>query len=470
MADPDDENDGNFSVQVLLEDDDTYLSSEHQEVSQDIRDCTPEKFRQIHHDDDISDTEPGTREDPNGEDDDDEAEEDEEVDRGLQEIFLEAKSMVQLTDYKKKKKKKGSSESNLWQIMKVCRIKEGMADDLKMKDSNAYGKLSKAATSEYYCCCLPCYNDPNVSLTKCLVKPTFNKKGYLDGTGNLTKHMKAKHEDLWSAAKEHSFVYKPETPAASASVSEIHEPSGSVSELPGYKTPSPPKQVKIGNSELYKTAKSKGDKAVMNKFHNLLVEFATNNDISERIVTDHTNCPEFKNMIQFTMEHANQLSGKPDLLPGRFKFQSLRKTKWETLVAAIAWRVRVTRDYWKELLGHPIPFIVLCQDVWESKKKDVLGVTIMFLDPVAGTYEQIPIGLSLVGSKKSDELSEQILGILFACGIHMPDLYKSANDTTNSSAKIGFLLTGEKGRTHQQFLWLHMKLLDVLKRLKPQMH
>jgi hypothetical protein len=47
--------------------------------------------------------------------------------------------------------------------------------------------------------------------------------------------------------------------------------------------------------------------------------------------------------------------------------------------------------------------------------------------------------------KKSHELSEQILEILDTCGVKQEDLYKSVNDTTNSSVKVGFLLTGEKG-------------------------
>jgi hypothetical protein len=53
--------------------------------------------------------------------------------------------------------------------------------------------------------------------------------------------------------------------------------------------------------------------------------------------------------------------------------------------------------------------------------------------------------LELTDSKKSQELSEQILEILKTCGVRQEDLYKSANDTTNSSVKVGFLLTGEKG-------------------------
>jgi hypothetical protein len=69
----------------------------------------------------------------------------------------------------------------------------------------------------------------------------------------------------------------------------------------------------------------------------------------------------------------------------------------------------------------------------------------MFLDPVSGVYERIPVGLELTDSKKFVELSEQILETLDTCGVKQEDLYKTANDTTNSSVKVGFLLTREKG-------------------------
>jgi hypothetical protein len=52
-------------------------------------------------------------------------------------------------------------------------------------------------------------------------------------------------------------------------------------------------------------------------------------------------------------------------------------------------------------------------------------VTIMFFDPVAGFYKRIPIGLELVGSKKSQDLSEQILDILKAFGISNKRIYTS---------------------------------------------
>ena len=175
----------------------------------------------------------------------------------------------------------------------------------------------------------------------------------------------------------------------------------------------------------------------METFHNLVHEFATNNGISERAVTRHKDCPEFKRMIQFAIDHSKQLSGKTTVFPGRGRFQTLRKENFETLLAAVSLCATRTREHWTKIVGHRIPFVVIGQDVWESNKKDVLGVTAFFYDPVSLHYEMIPVGLALADSKKLQALYEQILSILDACGIEHDDLYKPTNDTTNSSIKIG---------------------------------
>jgi hypothetical protein len=232
--------------------------------------------------------------------------------------------------------------------MKTVQFKDGIATDLQVIDSSAHAKSTKAESmGEYYCVCIVCYKNPEISLGDCIVKPTF-KKGIVDGTGNLGKHMKSKHIDLWNeASKNVSYVYQGTPMSASR--------SDSVSDLqtgPTIKTPSPPKSL------VYKQAKHKGDQYVLNKFHNLILQFGINNDIPELVLTDHANCPQFKKMIMYAIEHASQLGGNKDLLPGRYKFQSLRKAKFESLVAAISWRVSVTRHHWAENIDHSILFII----------------------------------------------------------------------------------------------------------------
>jgi hypothetical protein len=92
---------GNVAEQMLLlEDDNSHLSAENQDISHAIHGFTPEQFRQIDEDNEEED-----------DDDDDEGndeangnnEEDEEDERGNQELFLQAKSMVELSERANKK-------------------------------------------------------------------------------------------------------------------------------------------------------------------------------------------------------------------------------------------------------------------------------------------------------------------------------------------------------------------------------
>jgi hypothetical protein len=253
---------GNVAEPMLLEDDYSHLSAENQDISHAIHGFTPEQFCQIDEDNKEAD-------DDNDDEDNDEANgNDEEDERSNQELFLQAKSMVELSERANKKQNKGDA-SKIWQFMKTVQFKDGIATDLQGIDSSAHAKLTKVESmGEYYCVCIVCYNDPEISLVDCMVKPTF-KKGIVDGTGNLGKHMKSKHIDLWNeASKNVSYVYQGTPMSASR--------SDSVSDLqtgPTIKTPSPPKSL------VYKQAKHKGDQYVLNKFHNLILQFGINKNI-----------------------------------------------------------------------------------------------------------------------------------------------------------------------------------------------
>ena len=117
---------GEIAEKALLEDDGSLLSNEYQEFSRGLNNCTHEQLCTIAE----GKSSPVVCEDSNipedeyDEEEEEEAEEEDEVDeeeekRGLQEIYLEAKSMVDFSDYSKKKRKsKGDGNSNVWKVMK----------------------------------------------------------------------------------------------------------------------------------------------------------------------------------------------------------------------------------------------------------------------------------------------------------------------------------------------------------------
>jgi hypothetical protein len=157
---------GNVAEQMLLEDDYSHLSAENQDISHAIRGFTPEQHHQINEEDEEEDSESDNDNDNNNNDKVNGNEEDE---RGNHELFLEAKTMVQLSERVNKKQKKGEG-SKIWQFMKPVHFKDGIVTDLQVIDSLAHAKLTKADNlGEYYFCCIVCYNDPEVSLSDCLV-------------------------------------------------------------------------------------------------------------------------------------------------------------------------------------------------------------------------------------------------------------------------------------------------------------
>jgi hypothetical protein len=153
---------GNVAEQMLLEDDYySHLSAENQDISQAIHGCTPEQFRRIDEDDEDDDDDEDNDEDNDEANDEanDNDEEDEEDEHGNQELFLEAKTMVELSERANKKQKKGDA-SKLWQFMKIVKFKDGIATDLQGIDSAAHAKLTKAESAgEFYCVCIVCFKE-----------------------------------------------------------------------------------------------------------------------------------------------------------------------------------------------------------------------------------------------------------------------------------------------------------------------
>jgi hypothetical protein len=87
---------GNVAEQMLLEDDYSHLSAENQDISHAICGFTPEQFCQIDEDNDDEDDDD---DDDDDDEDNDEANGKEEEERGNHELFVEAKSMVELSQH-----------------------------------------------------------------------------------------------------------------------------------------------------------------------------------------------------------------------------------------------------------------------------------------------------------------------------------------------------------------------------------
>jgi hypothetical protein len=93
------------------------------------------------------------------------------------------------------------------------------------------------------------------------------------------------------------------------------------------------------------------------------------------------------------------------------------------------------------LLKKRVPFISVSHDIWDSKQKEVLGVTIFFYDLVCNESFRIPLGLETCPDKKAEPTVEQAMDLLQLAGVQPQDVFKAANDTTNTALKVGRMLT-----------------------------
>ena len=193
-----------------------------------------------------------------------------------------------------------------------------------------------------------------------------------------------------------------------------------------------------------------GSKQLAEQFKTLQHQFVTNNNLATRVTTDSTECPEFLKLVNFVLDNANQLKNHMSLtnrhiVMKKYAFTKFRKQQYETLLAAVSMYVSETRAYWEKWLGKRMAFINVAHDVWDSKMKDVLGVSVFFYNPVRHEFYSLPLGLTPVEDKKSDPTALQTMDLLRVAGIEEEDLYMPVNDTTNSAVKTGRVLTGEDG-------------------------
>jgi hypothetical protein len=201
----------------------------------------------------------------------------------------------------------------------------------------------------------------------------------------------------------------------------------------------------VPNAHALNTAKAAA--ACLEELHRLEVKCATNNNISQRAVTDRA-CPEWRNMIEYAIVNGALLSKQftvKERHMGRHKFSGIRVSEFEYLLGAIYCHVVESRDFYEKYVGKRVPFIVIGHDNWDSDNKEILGVTVHWYNPVRKCHVCNPIGMCVVYDKSAAATVQQTLKLLAGCGIEKEDLYKAVNDTTNTAVRTGELLTGEKG-------------------------
>jgi hypothetical protein len=74
--------------------------------------------------------------------------------------------------------------------------------------------------------------------------------------------------------------------------------------------------------------------------------------------------------------------------------------------------IEQTRKYYLENTGKHVPFLSVAHDGWDSKRRDVLGVSIHFVSPIHWKTIKLLVGLKHLVSKKASSVTTQINKIL----------------------------------------------------------
>ena len=151
--------------------------------------------------------------------------------------------------------------------------------------------------------------------------------------------------------------------------------------------------------------------------------------------------PEFRKMIDFAIKNANLLrESQPEKLSRR-EVTSMRVTSYQEFIRTISKLSFRVRQHYKKICRQEIPFATVCHDVWQAKRYDVLGVTVMFCDPRNCAIYRIPIGLAQTKGHTAVQVAKLTHSLLQTVGFHKTDLCSSVNDNTASAVLAGKYIT-----------------------------
>eukprot|EP00957_Ditylum_brightwellii_P160478 12217054-Ditylum_brightwellii.AAC.1 len=211
----------------------------------------------------------------------------------------------------------------------------------------------------------------------------------------------------------------------------------------------PPTILVAGKTSLINNFKQCGAKSVQDEWHQCIVLYTTTTNNSVRLVIDHTNCPKFKSMMEYIIEKASTLRALPPKLcwMGKGRFNNCHLSMYQFFLGVTAMLVTESRDAYTELAGKQIAFITVAHDILDSKKKELLGVTIFFYNPVQKQFFSIACGLIKVKDKTAHQVCSNTCVILNCVSVEKEDAYQAGKDTMTASVAASRLITvkGEQG-------------------------
>lgn len=376
--------------------------------------------------------------------------------------IVEAKSMV-ICEPVANRKSASSGGSPVWQYYSRVKIRNGLDKDLQNLDPAAYDRIIQRRSNLKFpdvAVCDICMNQPSKTLFLCMNGSPIRH------AGNYGTHLRTVHRLNYAESKQSK---RSSSSSASGSVAKKSKPGkqsattfftkstkgtkktdpstiGSITVL-GDASPSQQSQLTspFGHGRTgtaFQAAIVLGQTQCLDEYHNLVFNFQNNNNIPVRAFESD----EFKAMQDFTANNGGTLKkiNKRQFHLASRRFTKIRTDKYELLLGGLTWYCTETRSFYETNLKKIVPFLSVGHDIWDSKSKDVLGITVFFWHPTRKQYFKVPIGLVHIEDKKAVPTVQATMKVLERCGISKADIFKAVNDTTNVALKTGRLLTKDE--------------------------
>ncbi|TAF12562.1 MAG: hypothetical protein EAZ74_06985, partial [Alphaproteobacteria bacterium] len=312
----------------------------------------------------------------------------------------------------KPKKKTGVPRAFHWIHNPEAVPKLELKDQLKVYDSGAYRKLYIKTPRDkdeepFFFVCKLCYADALCPLDNCLFKMVLSV-GKPHGA-NLGKHLKNVHGFNDKGVREG------ESPAKRGCDDEgTSTVAVTVSDETRNPTPASKKakiDSKIKSHFDVDTGRIRSELDIkLQEFHNLQLDLINNNNIAVRAITSKE-CPEFRKILLFFKRNYKILKEATDdqLVVSRYKVGNLLDKRFEFLLSCVSNQVADVRSYFISRTNKRQKFITVMFDGWDSKRKDLIGCTVAFYNPLTTQFVRVALGLAQAESKKSNACGDQIL-------------------------------------------------------------
>ena len=106
-----------------------------------------------------------------------------------------------------------------------------------------------------------------------------------------------------------------------------------------------------------------------------------------------------------------------DLKFGERKFEQICSSSISNTIMVISSFIECSRHFYRDSTGKQQGFISVCHDLWDGKFRELLGLSIAFIDPISMKLFLIPHGLATAKRKKpllsANKVSAYSLGFPF---------------------------------------------------------